>query len=241
MVVAIVALGMPWARDRGAATAGRRRSAAAQPAGRCTGRVLRTGGRGGRVGRDRCARRCRCCPSRGSTTAGRRPRAGTSAARRGGLDARAIQPWAASPYLQLALLEEEAGQPRARRTAASARRSSAIAPTGASGSWRRGSRPRLVSYEGRRSLRRAERLNRKSPLFERPARAHAQALQRVRVKQAHLRRARRIALLAAATLVAGRSLPRAPRRPSGRCHGAAGLRLHGHAPRPRAGRRARAP
>jgi hypothetical protein len=80
-------------------------------------------------------------------------------------DARALEPWAASPYLQLALLEEQAGDlPAARRRIAQAR-------DRASDDWRLW----LVSArldvkagfieDARRELERARSLNPRSPLF----------------------------------------------------------------------------
>jgi O-antigen ligase len=83
------------------------------------------------------------------------------------LQAKSLQPWAASPYLQIALVQEQSGNLAAARTAIR----SAI------GKDRSDWRLFLVSArlevkagriaEARRSLRRAERLNPKSPLFAR--------------------------------------------------------------------------
>jgi O-antigen ligase len=81
-------------------------------------------------------------------------------------DARGVQPWASTPYLQLALLEEQQGNlGRANRYVGEAlerdRSDWSIWLVAARVQTKAG----FIS-RGRRSLRRAERLNRKSQLFE---------------------------------------------------------------------------
>jgi O-antigen ligase len=81
-------------------------------------------------------------------------------------DARAVQPWAATPYVQLALLEEQDGNLRAanRYIAKALERDRSDWA-----SWLVAARVQTKAGfigRGRRSLREAERLNRRSELFE---------------------------------------------------------------------------
>jgi Tfp pilus assembly protein PilF len=81
-------------------------------------------------------------------------------------DARSLEPWASSPYLQLALVEEQAGQLRRanRHVQQALARDSRDWST-----WLVAARIQTKAGSiraGRRSLRRAEALNPKSQLFE---------------------------------------------------------------------------
>jgi tetratricopeptide (TPR) repeat protein len=80
-------------------------------------------------------------------------------------NARSLQPWAATPYLQLALVEEQAGDLRRANTFVK----DAIERDSSDWSiWLVAARIQTKAgliREGRRSLRRAEALNRKSELF----------------------------------------------------------------------------
>jgi Tfp pilus assembly protein PilF len=81
-------------------------------------------------------------------------------------DARAVEPWASTPYLQLALLEEQRGNlGQANRYVGRAlKRDRSDWST-----WLVAARVQTKAgfiEKGRRSLRQAERLNRKSKLFE---------------------------------------------------------------------------
>lgn len=83
------------------------------------------------------------------------------------LQAKSIQPWAASPYLQIALVQEQSGN------LAAARRAIGTAIEKDGSDWRLFLVSARVEVkagriaEARRSLRRAERLNPRSPLFAR--------------------------------------------------------------------------
>jgi Tfp pilus assembly protein PilF len=81
-------------------------------------------------------------------------------------DARAVQPWASTPYLQLALLEEQAGN----LGEANRRVEDALERDRSDWSiWLVAARVQTKAgfiRRGRRSLRQAERLNRRSQLFE---------------------------------------------------------------------------
>ena len=72
-------------------------------------------------------------------------RGDTKAAIGDALSARDLEPWASSPYLQLALVTEQAGTSRP-RTDGSARRCAATQSTGGSGWSRRGSRPSKAGW-----------------------------------------------------------------------------------------------
>jgi cellulose synthase operon protein C len=81
-------------------------------------------------------------------------------------DARAVEPWASSPYLQLALLEEQQGNLGAanRHVEDALERDRSDWST-----WLVAARVQTKAgfiRRGRRSLRQAERLNRRSQLFE---------------------------------------------------------------------------
>jgi Tfp pilus assembly protein PilF len=81
-------------------------------------------------------------------------------------DARSVQPWAATPYLQLALLEEQEGNLREanRHIEDALERDRSDWST-----WLVAARVQTKAgfiRRGRQSLRQAERLNRRSQLFE---------------------------------------------------------------------------
>ena len=131
-------------------------------------------------------------------------------------DASAMQPWASSLHLQLALLEEQQGNPRRGEPPC-----------------RRCARPRSLRLEhlagcGARAdqgwfhTQRAQEPapgrapEPQVPTLRGPPGPRVPVLRKLRVKQPHLRRARRLALLAAATLVTALEPRPTPARRSGR-------------------------
>ena len=197
------------ARDRAGAGSRQSQSAVgsrrAASAGRSPGVCCRTAASAWRWRRS-CSQRCRCWPRTASRRARRAAARGDAAAAiEAADDARAVQPWASTPYLQLALLEEQQGNlgagepPHRRRARARSLRLEHLARSGARADqgWfhtegapepatGRAAEPQVAALRG-------------------PPGPHVQVLRQVRLKLAHLTRARRPALLVAATLVAALS------------------------------------
>ena len=169
-LVAVVALGM-LVGLRDAPDGGReprRRAALRRARGELRERALRTAAVRGCARRDHVHRGAdarpgapRAQPGRGEARRRRQRRVDAAD------DARSLQPWASSPYLQLALIEEQAGDLRPARTRYikdALERDSLDWST-----WLVAARIQTKAgliVEGRRSLRRAEALNPTSQLFE---------------------------------------------------------------------------
>ena len=147
-------------RDRGAGDPGGARDAPRSPASRQSA-VAHVGSRqaAARSGAADRGRRCCaggdrvCCRAdAGSEPARGEPGRGGSRRRRGGDRGCRRRTFACSPGRPRHTSSSRCSRSRraisARRTATSRMRSSATAPTGAPGSWRRACRPRLVSYAG---------------------------------------------------------------------------------------------
>ena len=164
-------------RDRGARDPGRARRRAPQPAaGRAArqfgssqagrGRVLRTAGVGVALAAIVFAAVPMLAQNRLEESQAAAARGDAAAAIEAADDARAVQPWASTPYLQLALLEEQQGNlGQANRHIEDAlERDRSDWST-----WLVAARVQTKAgfiRRGRRSLRQAERLNRRSQLFE---------------------------------------------------------------------------
>jgi tetratricopeptide (TPR) repeat protein len=166
-LVAVAALGVLVGR----ATAGPRadqRPVAASAAGpaRLRGRALRTAGAALALGAIVCAALPMLSQYRLEESRAAAARGDAAAAVDAADEARAVQPWASTPHLQLALLAEEEGNlPEANRQIGEAlERDPSDWAT-----WLVAARVQTKAgfiARGRRSLREAERLNRRSELFE---------------------------------------------------------------------------
>ena len=159
-LVAIVALGILVGR----ATEGSPRTAAVgSPLGR---RVLRTAGVGVALAAILFVAVPMLAQDRLDESQAAAARGDASAAIEAADDARAVQPWASTPYLQLALLEEQQGN----LGAANRHIDDALERDRSDWSiWLVAARVQTKAgfiRRGRRSLRQAERLNRRSQLFE---------------------------------------------------------------------------
>jgi tetratricopeptide (TPR) repeat protein len=166
-LVAVAALGILVGRATAAPRAGTE-PAPAHPAGRAhlRGRGLRVAGVAAALGAIVCAALPMLSQQRLEESRAAAARGDTAAAIEAADDARAVQPWASSPYLQLALLEEQDGNLRQanRYVGEALERDSSDWAT-----WLVAARVQTKAGfigRGRRSLREAERLNRRSELFD---------------------------------------------------------------------------
>lgn len=166
-LVAVVALGVLV--GRATAPEGDVRPAPARPPGahaRLRGRALRTAGVAVAFGAILCVAVPMLAQSRLEESQAAADRGDAVAAIDAADEARAIQPWAATPHLQLALLEEQEGN----LAEANRQIDEALERDDSDWSiWLVAARLQTkagVVKEGRRSLRQAERLNRRSQLFE---------------------------------------------------------------------------
>jgi O-antigen ligase len=164
-LVALVALGILVGRATAAepgSAVGSRQSAVGKP---LTARALRTAGVAVALAAILCAAVPMLSQDRLKESQARAARGDVSGAVEAADDARSLQPWAASPYLQLALLEEQRGHlgeanRRVREALEHDRSDWSI--------WLVAARVQTKAGfigKGRRSLRQAERLNRKSQLL----------------------------------------------------------------------------
>jgi O-antigen ligase len=163
-LVAIAALGILVGRGTEVESAvGGRRSAARRP---LTARALRTAGVAIALGAILCVAVPMLSQNRLEESQARAARGNFPGAVDAAEDARSVQPWAASPHLQLALLAEQRG----RLGEANRQVGEALDHDSSDWSiWLVAARVQTKAgfiRKGRRSLRQAERLNRKSQLFE---------------------------------------------------------------------------
>jgi hypothetical protein len=165
-LVAVVALGILVGRATAAPRAprdGSRRPALGRP---LTRRVLRTAGVAVALAAILCAAVPMLAQNRLDASQEAAARGDAAAAIEAADDARAVQPWASTPYLQLALLEEQRGN----LGEANRQIGEALERDRSDWSiWLVAARVQTKAGfigRGRRSLRQAERLNRKSQLFE---------------------------------------------------------------------------
>jgi hypothetical protein len=166
-LVAVAALGILVGRATAGSpprtAAGRWRSAAARPLG---ARVLRTAGVAVALAAILCAAVPMLSQNRLDASQEAAARGDVTAAIDAAEQARGMQPWASTPHLQLALLEEQDGN----LGAANRHAREALERDRSDWSiWLVAARVQTKAgfiRRGRRSLRQAERLNRKSQLFE---------------------------------------------------------------------------